>query len=124
MAKVYVEVVFMQGEDANEALNVLDEQGEAAAIDHLAQWDNGDEGETRGTPSAGSQDVTYRDGRYLLTYNRALGYIGLERIESANRHVSYYYRDDDDNTRSWEDGGITTPDYYDEPDERDVVGGL
>lgn len=76
----YQRIVFMQNEEAEEALAILDDQGEEAAIDHLAQWDNGDEGEEFPETAAGSSDDVHEteDG-YILTYNRRLGYIGLER---------------------------------------------
>lgn len=77
----YAQIVFMQNsQDADEPLRILDEQGVQAAIDYLAQWDNGDRDEVRDRPSAGSRDNTKRVGEYLLTWNWGLGYIGLERI--------------------------------------------
>jgi hypothetical protein len=72
-------VVFMQGDDAAEALALLDEHGVDAAIAHLAEWHYPGEHETADEPGAGSADHVYQDGRgYVLTHNRGLGYIGLE----------------------------------------------
>lgn len=78
--KHFYQIVFQQDHEATEALRVLDEHGKDAAIDYLAQWDNGDS-ESRLKSSAGSSDRTYQRGDYLLTYNLYLGYIGLERVE-------------------------------------------
>jgi hypothetical protein len=76
----YQRIVFMQGEEADEALKILDEQGEDAAVEHLAQWDYG-EGEVMDEPSSGdSDDVHETDDGYRLSYNTRLGYIGLESI--------------------------------------------
>jgi hypothetical protein len=77
----YEQIVFMQdSQDSEEPLRILDEQGEEAAIEYLAQWhNNGHEFTDR--PSAGSNDRTYsRADGYLLTYNLRLGYIGLEHV--------------------------------------------
>jgi hypothetical protein len=72
-------VVFLQGEEADEALAVLDERGEEAALSYLADWHYPGEHETADEPGAGSSDDVYDDGTgYRLTYNRGLGYIGLE----------------------------------------------
>ncbi len=73
-------IVFMQGEEAEEPLRILDEQGEEAAIEYLAQWHFPGEHETSETPGAGSDDDVYRaeDG-FRLSWNTRLGYIGLER---------------------------------------------
>ena len=75
----YERIVFMQGEDADEALAILDEQGRCAAIDYLCQWDCGDGGDIHDEPGNGSSDHVYRKDGYRLSYNPAIGYIGLER---------------------------------------------
>lgn len=79
----YQEIIFAQSDDADEPLQILNDDGPAAAVDYLAQWDNGDDGEVRDEMSAGSSDGTEEVGEYLLTYNTRLGYIGLERILSG-----------------------------------------
>lgn len=81
----YQTIVFQQGEDADEALGILDQgRDPQAAIRHLAQWDYGDAGETRSELGAGTDDDTYEwmlNGEsYVLTYNTRLGYIGLDKI--------------------------------------------
>ncbi len=72
-------IIFLQGEDAAAALDLLDTEGEAAALDYLADWDNGDGYARCAEPGAGTDDDVYADGDYILTYNVRLGYIGLER---------------------------------------------
>jgi hypothetical protein len=93
----YQNIVFMQGDDASEPLAILHHRavdsdsvvwewptGEsvADAFTYMSQWDYGDAGETYPATQAGNSDwqETSADGRYLLTYNVGLGYIGLERI--------------------------------------------
>lgn len=82
----YVDVVFQQGEDAAEALAILDEHGEHAAIVHLAQWDHDREidaaaptGRIYERAPWASSDRTFSEGGYMLSYNLQQGYIGLVR---------------------------------------------
>lgn len=96
----YESIVFMQGDDADEALRILygkaaDDESVvwsgpfaetiAATFEHLGQWDYGEPGEMHTESEAGSSDrqVTSDDGQYLMTWNLGLGYIGLERIVSG-----------------------------------------
>lgn len=77
----YQRIVFMQGEEAEEALRILDEAGEEQAMDYLAQWDNGDGGgEVTDEPASGDDDDVCEAGGYRMSYNTRLGYIGLELI--------------------------------------------
>lgn len=75
-------VVFMQDSNATETLDILYQNGQAAALEHLKQWHNPGEHETDTRWGYGAADYTYREGRYLMTYNTGLGYVGLEyRVE-------------------------------------------
>lgn len=77
---MYYEVVFLQGDEAREALALLESDGEAAAMNHLAQWDFGGESEHSPTGKPwGSSDHVVREGDYFMSYNLRLGYIGLCR---------------------------------------------
>ena len=76
----YMEIVFLQGDEAIEPLQILDEQGEAAAMKYMKQWDNGDDSLCRDEPGAGKSDTVYQEGDYLMNYNPRIGYIGLEKI--------------------------------------------
>jgi len=78
----YQSIVFAQGDDAGEPLDILDRDGVPAAVAYLAQWDYGDENGSPQTAesNAGTSDSQERHGDYLLTWNSRLGYIGLERV--------------------------------------------
>lgn len=83
----YVDIVFCQGDDANEPLDILDQFGVDAAAEYLAQWDYGEsasEFNSTTTPSAGTSDYSEAtsNSEYIVTWNLRLGYIGLERVES------------------------------------------
>lgn len=82
MASKWIDVVFLQGEEADEPLRILDEEGVEAALDYLAQWDMGDGGgEERDESPAGSDDDTYEVDGYQMNVNMHIGYIGLCRLE-------------------------------------------
>jgi len=73
----YENVVFIQNEEADEPLRILNSQGEEAVIDYLSQWHNPGEHETSETPGSGGSDSVYEKDGYILSYNEGLGYIGL-----------------------------------------------
>lgn len=82
----YHSIVFMQGEEADEPLRLLDEQGRVAVAAYLAQWDYGRENEhsPQKDPPWGSLDNfalvrVPHAGVYWLTWNTKLQYIGLVR---------------------------------------------
>lgn len=83
MPTTYERVVFMQGDDADEPLRIIDESGEDAAIEYLAQWDM-EPGEMTDEPASGTDDDVHEtDDGFRLSYNTRLGYIGLEKVHSA-----------------------------------------
>ena len=73
----YEEVVFMQGEDAEKVLDIIDEHGEDAGIEYLKQWHQ--PGHHMGTSQVphGSGDYLYQKDGYTLSYSPSLGYAGL-----------------------------------------------
>lgn len=75
---IYRDVVFLQGEDADPYLRMIDE-GDAEAVYHeFIQWDMDDDFlHESEEPSWGSSDSVLRFGDYALSYNSALSYIGL-----------------------------------------------
>lgn len=87
-ARRWVSVVFLQGEEADQVLDVIDRDGTPAAIEHLKGWDYGEEttqaalenGYVYDEPPTGALDrmVTGEDG-YTLTYNPFAGHVGLLR---------------------------------------------
>lgn len=82
-------IVFQQGDDAMETMNILDQQGADEAIEHLLQWYEGD-GELSptedGGPVRGTQDHEHRmvldDGTYILNWNNHIPYVGLSKMKT------------------------------------------
>lgn len=83
----WVNVVFLQGAEADEVPDLIDEEGVQAGIAHLSQWDFGDEttgaalvnGEVYDQVPAGQWDRSFEADGYVLTYNPQVGYVGLVR---------------------------------------------
>lgn len=83
----WVSIVFLQGEDADQVLDIIDRDGPEAAMNHLAGWDYGAET----TDAALSDGHVYEkipttgldqmaaEGDYRMTYNPAAGHIALYR---------------------------------------------
>lgn len=78
----YQSIVFAQGDDATEPLELLDENGVDCAVGYLSEWDQGEDNAEpwKESSAAGESDRQERCGAYLLTWNSRLGYIGLERV--------------------------------------------
>lgn len=88
----WMSVVFMQGEEADRVLDMIDRAGPERAIRHLSQWDFGDE--TRDSALVNGYvydkipesptDRVVRDHAtgYALTYNHRFGYVSLLRTFS------------------------------------------
>lgn len=85
-------IVFMQGDDGREVVDALTRadgvvhygatsETIGAAIEHLSQWDNGDDDDVHDHFAAGAGDnvVTDDETGYTLTFHVGLGYVGLER---------------------------------------------
>lgn len=80
-------IVFLDGDEAEEPLRILEEDGVASAALYLSAWDYG--GDSEHSPSElppwGSSDSVSGflqvpgAGRYILSWNKRLGYIGLVR---------------------------------------------
>ena len=87
----WISVVFLQGDEADEVLDLIDAQGVDAAFEHLAGYDYGDEtveaaianGHVYDEPQAGATDRTATRDVYTLTYNASLGNVGLYREATA-----------------------------------------
>ena len=73
----YERVVFMQGEEANEPMDILNNEGKDAAMKHLKQWHYPGEGEGSNETGIGTQDRTYEKDGYTMFWNPYLPYIGL-----------------------------------------------
>lgn len=84
----WLNVVFLQGDEADAVLDLIDRSGADAAIEHLKGWDYGDETTEAALengyvyddqpPSIGT-DQTVTSSEYAVTYNHALGHVGLYR---------------------------------------------
>lgn len=74
----YEDVVFMQGEEADEPLEILNSQGKDAAMEYLKQWH--DSGNHMGSQELGhgTEDQTYEKDGYIMSWNSRIGYIGLQ----------------------------------------------
>jgi len=74
----YEDVVFMQGEEADEALEILNNQGEDAAMQYLMQWHSPGQHMGSAELGHGSSDQTYEKDGYIMAWNTPLNYIGLQ----------------------------------------------
>ncbi|MCT1437553.1 hypothetical protein [Brachybacterium paraconglomeratum] len=83
----WLSVVFLQGAEADEVLDLIDRDGPDAAIEHLRNWDYGEEttdaalenGYVYDEPPTGQLDRVVTDGDYTLTYNPFMGHVSLLR---------------------------------------------
>ena len=86
-ARRWVSVVFLEGAEADEVLELIDRDGTDAAIEHLAGHDYGAEttqaalenGYVYDEPPAGVLDKVATHDVYTLTYNPFLGHVSLLR---------------------------------------------
>jgi len=91
-AHPWVTIVFTQGDEADEVFEMLYdidgvvwsgpyEEGIVKAVEHLKQWDFGEESEH--TPYEkepwGTSDQTVEHDGYVLAWNSHLGYVSLNR---------------------------------------------
>lgn len=87
----FVNVVFLQGEDADRVLDTITLNGTDHAFEELAGYDFGDEtvdaalenGYVYEQPPAGRLDMTATRDVYTLVYNPFLGHVGLYREHDA-----------------------------------------
>lgn len=87
----WVSVVFLQGSEADEVLDLIDREGTEAAIEHLAGFDYGEEtvqaalenGYVYDEPPTGPLDKAATRDIYTLTYNPFLGHVSLLREHGA-----------------------------------------
>lgn len=73
----YEEVVFMQGHDAEEAMDILNNDGKDAAMEYLKQWHEPGNHMGRENPGHGNMDRKYEKDGYIMAWNPYLPYIGL-----------------------------------------------
>ena len=83
----WISVVFLQGDEADEVLDLIDAQGVDAAFEYLAGYDYGDEtveaaianGHVYDEPPTDLNSQRVDDDDYALIYSLALGHAGLYR---------------------------------------------
>ena len=83
----WINVVFLQGDEADRPLRILGELGHVDAVDYLAQWDYGEEttqaalenGYVYDEPGEGTNDRVVLSGDYALVVNPHVGYVSLLR---------------------------------------------
>lgn len=88
----WVSVCFLQGEDAEEVLQMIDDEGIDAALGHVKNWDYGDEttqaalenGHVYEHPPTGHLEQEVRDGDYVMTYSHSFGHVALYRLNEIN----------------------------------------
>lgn len=88
----WISVVFLQGDEADKVLDVIDHDGTDAAIDHLAGYDFGEEttqaalenGHVYDQPPTGALDRTAIKDDYTLTYSPFLGHVSLLRAHDTS----------------------------------------
>ncbi|CEG86645.1 hypothetical protein FAM15346_001125 [Propionibacterium freudenreichii] len=86
----WISVVFLQDSEADEVLDMIDRDGPDAAMDHLKNWDYGEEttsaaledGHVYDLPPEGMLDREVRDGDYQMTYSHSFGHVGLYRLHT------------------------------------------
>ncbi len=83
----WINVVFLQGDEAERPLRILGELGYVDAVDYLAQWDYGEEttqaalenGYVYDEPGEGTNDRVIMSGDYALVVNPHVCYVSLLR---------------------------------------------
>lgn len=91
----WVGIVFLQGQDADEVLAIIDRNGTDAAIEHLARFDMGEEttqvalvnGYVYDKIPTGPLDLVIEQGGYALTYNHDQGHVSLLRTHTEARKL-------------------------------------
>jgi hypothetical protein len=88
----WVSVCFLQGEDADEVLKLIDDESVDAALGYLKNWDYGGEttqaalenGHVYAAPPTGPLEQGVRDGNYDMTYSHSFGHFGRDRLHEIN----------------------------------------
>ena len=75
----YQNIVFMQGDEAIPVLDMIENQSEQDALEHLLQWDYGDGLEEENQPW-GESDKLFLHHDLVLSWNTGIPYVSLTRI--------------------------------------------
>lgn len=80
----YRSVIFLDGDNSDEAFKILDAVGEDDLFEYLLQWEYGETGEVYSDIPWGTYDVTnfHYDGdlEYCVAYNWNLSYVSLTEV--------------------------------------------
>lgn len=87
MVERWVGVVFLQGEEADRVIDLIDAHGVEVGIEHLSAWDYGEEttnaalenGDVHDTAPVYPGDRQAETGDYAMTYNPMAGHVALYR---------------------------------------------
>lgn len=87
----WISVVFMQGQEADEVLEMIDADGALAGLNHLKYWDYGDEttsaamenGYVYDAPPSGPLECEMRAGDYHLAYSHSFAHVTLYRLHGV-----------------------------------------
>lgn len=74
----YEDVVFLQGQEADEPLQILQNDGQDAALEYLKSWHMLGSHMGNSNLGHGSADQTYEKDGYIMSWNNRIGYIGLQ----------------------------------------------
>lgn len=77
-------IVYLQGEEANEVLDIIENKGEDAGVEYLKQWDNGSEMEhdlidLPFSLGSGFNKYYTDDNVYYMAYSNSLSSVSLYR---------------------------------------------
>lgn len=73
----YEQIIFMQGHEADEAMDILNNDGPEAAMEFLKQWHYPGQHDGSKELGHGTQDKTFEKDGYIMSWNPYLPYIGL-----------------------------------------------
>jgi hypothetical protein len=100
----YENVVFLQGDEAYQPLEILNDKGEDAALEYLKQWHYPGEHEGTDHLGHGSSDHVYEKDGYIMSWNNALGYIGLQYdLSNMDENEEFGKEDDQMSHQSFDD---------------------
>jgi hypothetical protein len=74
----YEDIVFLQGDEAYQPLEILSTKGKDAALEYLKQWHYPGEHQGSQELGHGTGDQTYEKDGYIMSWNSSIGYIGLQ----------------------------------------------
>lgn len=71
-------IIFLQGENADEALSILEQKGPESALNYLVQFHNSGEHKTSPDLLHAESDQAYEKNGYIMSWNIHMHYIGLQ----------------------------------------------